>query len=541
MVRKTAGFVSKRPHRKSRGGCFTCKKKKVKCDEASPVCGYCALRKIDCVYPQESSSSSKASVSPSNAYPAQPYESQVYEAQDVGSRTSSLVPAIHTSSGQLTGTDIKLLDHFKTAVWRTISTRRDYSTEYLNRDWVPSKAIKTNYLLYTILSMSAGHMNTMNPDRRIKTLALSYRQKAFNTYTKALSNITADNYETILMTSLYMMGMVPQPEQPCTYDECLEWMGALFQMMQGLRVLAGLKWAAGIEKLEIYPIFKRELNTLPPPPTLRCVPTDPKFWANPRPPDDNPMQPNPPNTYGIPTLDSSPPPTQPPISSGRDMSKLPYRPVELMSAGKSPHAPQSWEKPASWQLPLPAFLPPPLMTVLKKLVEPSSAEKATDPHAPVILPALHALSPIFLSLYYNHLEPDFFVRVMALPTFLPPQFLALMSMREPRALVIVAWWFAFYRLLPKMQVWWIESIVPQVLQAVSNVVMRSNDKDLMDAMEGAYRIVMEADRWGKGDEGRERAARKVFEGWDGVYWDDGPKRAEEWRFSEMVDLEGSVS
>ncbi len=30
MARRNPGFVSKKPHRKSRGGCMTCKKKKVK-------------------------------------------------------------------------------------------------------------------------------------------------------------------------------------------------------------------------------------------------------------------------------------------------------------------------------------------------------------------------------------------------------------------------------------------------------------------------------------------------------------------------------
>jgi len=30
MTRRSSGFVSKKPHRKSRGGCFTCKRKKVK-------------------------------------------------------------------------------------------------------------------------------------------------------------------------------------------------------------------------------------------------------------------------------------------------------------------------------------------------------------------------------------------------------------------------------------------------------------------------------------------------------------------------------
>ncbi|KAF2646196.1 hypothetical protein P280DRAFT_366032, partial [Massarina eburnea CBS 473.64] len=266
MARRSAGFVSKRPHKKSRGGCLTCKKKKVKCDETSPSCGYCALRKVDCIYPQEPKSSPDKSPSPIITQQTNPIES---EFQDVEfSSPTCLIPALHTSSGQLSTIDIHLLDHYKKTVWRTMSYREDDNVVYLNRDWVPSKAIKTDYLLYSVLSVASGHLNTLNPDIRTKAINLHYRQQAMSAYAKALNNITADNYETILMTSLYMMGMVQAPEQPCTDETYLEWMCALFSMMQGLRVLAGLKWAVGIEKLEIYPIFRRELNPLPPPPML---------------------------------------------------------------------------------------------------------------------------------------------------------------------------------------------------------------------------------------------------------------------------------
>jgi hypothetical protein len=37
MARRSAGFVSKKPHRKSRGGCLTCKRKKVKVRPAAKV------------------------------------------------------------------------------------------------------------------------------------------------------------------------------------------------------------------------------------------------------------------------------------------------------------------------------------------------------------------------------------------------------------------------------------------------------------------------------------------------------------------------
>ncbi len=44
-------YHAKRPHKKSRGGCRSCKTRKVKCDEARPRCRACTLRKEPCVYP----------------------------------------------------------------------------------------------------------------------------------------------------------------------------------------------------------------------------------------------------------------------------------------------------------------------------------------------------------------------------------------------------------------------------------------------------------------------------------------------------------
>ncbi|EED17672.1 C6 finger domain protein, putative [Talaromyces stipitatus ATCC 10500] len=38
-------------HTKSRNGCYTCKLRRVKCDEVRPVCGACLIRGDDCVYP----------------------------------------------------------------------------------------------------------------------------------------------------------------------------------------------------------------------------------------------------------------------------------------------------------------------------------------------------------------------------------------------------------------------------------------------------------------------------------------------------------
>ncbi|PLB55816.1 RTA1-domain-containing protein [Aspergillus steynii IBT 23096] len=42
-------------HRKSRNGCYTCKARRVKCDELKPTCGACSFREAPCVYPRATS------------------------------------------------------------------------------------------------------------------------------------------------------------------------------------------------------------------------------------------------------------------------------------------------------------------------------------------------------------------------------------------------------------------------------------------------------------------------------------------------------
>lgn len=53
-------YHAKRPHRKSRLGCRNCKTRKVKCDEKKPSCRNCTLRKETCVYPSQSNPSAPA-------------------------------------------------------------------------------------------------------------------------------------------------------------------------------------------------------------------------------------------------------------------------------------------------------------------------------------------------------------------------------------------------------------------------------------------------------------------------------------------------
>ncbi|KAI2624260.1 hypothetical protein GGR54DRAFT_568347 [Hypoxylon sp. NC1633] len=64
--KKSASGADHVKHRRTRSGCYTCRSRRVKCDEARPVCERCRKGKRDCVYPEALSTKAQASGSGSS-------------------------------------------------------------------------------------------------------------------------------------------------------------------------------------------------------------------------------------------------------------------------------------------------------------------------------------------------------------------------------------------------------------------------------------------------------------------------------------------
>lgn len=324
------------------------------------------------------------------------------------------------------------------------------------------------YLLYAILSISASHLAALQPSSHLQSAALLYRQKTYQSYAKELASITPDSYEAILTTACFLLSLIPPPGPDTPDEECLDHMMTLLKLSEGLRILVTLRWSQGIEKLAVYPLICRELRSLPPAP---IVATD--VQVRPGPVGSTPAHPNPPATY--------------------DEYVLP--------------------KTAS------VFLPPPLLGLLESIVK--SEGRALDVDANTLIPVFHVLSPVFLSLYHYHLNPDFNVRIFCFTSFLMPDFLALVKAREERALALMAWFFALADMVPNG--WWVGNKVGAVAEALCRTVRKIGSGKIIKVLDGAERIVDVHQR-----EGRERAAKSVFDGWEGVNWDEGPTKAKEW-------------
>lgn len=401
---------------------------------------------------------------------------------------SWLMPAVQAASESISGLDYELLHHYKTFTWQTLTPRDDEVVVSIHSESVPRLSLSHTHLFYALLSIAASHSNTLAPSKQAAQTALVYRQKTFAEYSKALQNITAENYESVLVTGMLLMSLIPPPESDATDKETyLVWMDSVLKMSEGLRILASLRWAAGIEKLSVYPLICRELRTLPPPPIFHSSGSR-YLYTRVAAVGTTPDHPNPPSTYYL-----------------------------QHSAGS------------------PVFLPPPLMDLLASLDDANSgfddANSGSGPldmHVGTLYPVLHTFSPIFLSLYYYHLNPDFFVRVFVFCSFLMPEFLLLVKNREPRALVLVAWWFALAGLAPRG--WWVGKSVEKVVEAVGRIVMENGDKVTQRAYEGVEKVIRTLER-----ERSQAAAKSVFEGWSGVDWDEGPKKAEEWEASLLTE------
>ncbi|KAH8725933.1 hypothetical protein GQ44DRAFT_739402 [Phaeosphaeriaceae sp. PMI808] len=426
MTRRNAGFVNKKPHRKSRGGCLTCKGKKVK-----PI---------------------------------------------------NMAPVAHASIGLLTPLEMQLLNHYKTSTWKTFAVRGGEIVHALHRERVPNISVSHSYLLYALLSIAASHCNALQPSKQRHEQALVYRQKAYQTYIKELQNITSNNYESILLTGTFLLALIETPKPNAEDEEYMNWMYSLLKLSEGLRILASLKWGEGIEKLSIYPLICRELRILPPPPIIN-TPDKPPLQTQAGRLGTTPDHPNPASTYNLPFT-------------------IPF-------AGF-------------------VFLPPSLMSFLEKTANPPE-EGPLDLDRKALLPVFYALSPIFLSLYYYHMNPDFNVRVSVMSSFLMPEFIALVKAREPRALVLVAWWYALTSLVTNG--WWAGVRGESMIKAIGRLIKRHGNPHTLEAFEGVEKMIDVFQRLGIN-----KAAESIFDDWEGVDWDEGPKKAEEWESGMLVDL-----
>ncbi|TVY32506.1 Sterol uptake control protein [Lachnellula subtilissima] len=275
-------FVSKRPHKKSRGGCKTCKTRKVKCDEAQPKCNFCEKRDLKCVYIYKSAASlsnsaSTPSFSSENAIPisASPVSGDQTDIELVP-RSWSLTPAPSfqrmSTVSYMSRNDLRLMHHWSTVTWNTINVTDQADGVLLLH--APQLGFGNEFLLNCILGISSFHMEHLIPDcpeiGLIKQQTSLYRVRALNSFRENLGNLhlSLENWEASLLTSILLVVLCSKDYVSMDGDlAVVNWI----VLYRGLASVIMMRSYAEVQKSNVAPIFKRELTS------LRTVPVIPQI------------------------------------------------------------------------------------------------------------------------------------------------------------------------------------------------------------------------------------------------------------------------
>lgn len=155
----------RRPHSKSRRGCATCKRRRVKCDETHPICKNCQHLDLECSF-----------------------------------STNAPAPFVQ---GSLNIMDIRLFHHYTTVVWKTIVAAGISNDEIWSKD-VPELAFEYPFLMHSILTFSATHFSR-NHQSAIDQVVTFHRGDALRLLSEEVRNVTPQNLDALVAASILLI------------------------------------------------------------------------------------------------------------------------------------------------------------------------------------------------------------------------------------------------------------------------------------------------------------------------------------------------
>ncbi|KAH6876129.1 hypothetical protein BKA58DRAFT_135800 [Alternaria rosae] len=236
----------KRYHRKSRAGCDTCKRRRVKCDEATPKCGACALRQESCSYPPQNASTGSKRVaktaltttSSSQTSPPVPIKYHWHSLYDAYSGPSSRL-ATYSATRTL---ELRLMHQWSTTTYLTSV----HCNAPIFRDYAVTKALQHTYLMDILLAFTSLHSASLASSTTAShdhvAAALHYQNKSISEFNEqeSLVCISKESLDPVcLMTALHAVVALVASLIPATPDETLESVAKV--LMRVRRYTLGMK------------------------------------------------------------------------------------------------------------------------------------------------------------------------------------------------------------------------------------------------------------------------------------------------------------
>ncbi|OAX79863.1 hypothetical protein ACJ72_05813 [Emergomyces africanus] len=158
LPRSTAPTINRKPHTKSRTGCYNCKARRVKCPETRPECDNCRLRQLDCVYPSQFKSPSHQitrRLQPN--YNTKNYAAAVQFAKSLLSPPIKPVAAPPQFPPFFTIDDMRFFHHYMVAAYPYLP----YDSDIVWTNEIPILAHQHEFLFHALLSLGASHLTTV--------------------------------------------------------------------------------------------------------------------------------------------------------------------------------------------------------------------------------------------------------------------------------------------------------------------------------------------------------------------------------------------
>ncbi|KAF2103361.1 hypothetical protein NA57DRAFT_72337 [Rhizodiscina lignyota] len=183
----------RKQHAKSRTGCDSCKKRKIKCDEKIPICSACVRRKEECIRPRI------PVVDDERHRDASTPASQTSSLGSLPRPATSPVPAV-SSSLDINFLQLRLFHHFESVTVETLVLGFEAWKKVL------PLAFEYEYLMHAILMMGAAHLSYLDPTNEIyKTAELEHLSNATQGIRTGLSSELSQSSAEALFASCILV------------------------------------------------------------------------------------------------------------------------------------------------------------------------------------------------------------------------------------------------------------------------------------------------------------------------------------------------
>lgn len=235
-----------RQHTKSRRGCFTCKRRKVKCDEGRPVCSACRNRATTCAYPDDGVVTCIGTPSEGRPFPA---------VRSVREPQACLLAT--------TPSDMRLLWFFTATTSKSFLDESQYRGVTFGETMqtvVVEQAIEHPFLLKTLFALAGQHMRHLGQDVDDRAV-IRHRVDAFQSYRAAVEAADPSSLEALVANAI-LLQVLPSDEfrNPNGQDlYILDWM-VLWRGIGCIFRLLGKKPSSNIRELLIRPPIDPDSN-----------------------------------------------------------------------------------------------------------------------------------------------------------------------------------------------------------------------------------------------------------------------------------------